>query len=121
MVQMTNVAVVIPARNEGKHIGNTLAHLFNQTIKPKQVVVVNDYSTDNTKEIAQSKGAQVVDFPFTHPNWVTTPDLAKVLNLGLEQINPDDFDYTMILGSDHLLPKDYIEQFALSLKTVHPL
>ena len=103
-------AVVIPARNEQNHIAKTLAHLFTQSIKPSKVIVVNDCSTDLTKTIALLGGAQVIDFPYEHENWVTKPELAKVINLGLKQINPNDFDYTMILGSDHLLPTNYVEE-----------
>lgn len=102
------VGCVIPARNEEKTLKNTLKFLLENTIKPCQVIVVNDNSTDNTKGIAKMFGCDVVDFPIKHDNWVSVPNLARVKNMGFELLDSSN-DYTMILGSDHILPVDYIE------------
>lgn len=48
------ISVVLPALNEEKNIGYCLDALLNQTVLPKQVVVVNHNSTDSTQKIAQS-------------------------------------------------------------------
>ena len=45
------IYIVIPAHNEEDHIAKTLESLVNQQLKPAQVVVVNDNSTDRTAEI----------------------------------------------------------------------
>ena len=45
------IYIVIPAHNEEDHIAKTLESLVNQQLKPDQVVVVNDNSTDRTAEI----------------------------------------------------------------------
>ena len=55
--------IVIPANNEEKTIGLTLESLVNQTVKPKQVVVVDDNSTDSTSKI-------VSEFSNNY-NWIT--------------------------------------------------
>jgi len=52
------ITVIIPAYNESETIGKAI-----RKVKPycKNVVVVNDGSTDNTKEIAEQNGAIVVN------------------------------------------------------------
>jgi glycosyltransferase involved in cell wall biosynthesis len=57
------VAAVIPARNEENFIGKTLVALFNQHAPARNVIVVNDGSTDRTADIASAAGAEVVDMP----------------------------------------------------------
>ena len=48
------VSVIIPAHNEEKTIGRVLDSLINQTYSNKEIIVVNDCSTDNTKPIVKS-------------------------------------------------------------------
>ena len=45
------IYIVIPAQNEEEHIAKTLESLVNQQLKPSQIVVVNDNSTDRTAKI----------------------------------------------------------------------
>ncbi|MDK2790115.1 MAG: UDP-N-acetylglucosamine---dolichyl-phosphate N-acetylglucosaminyltransferase [Methanothermococcus sp.] len=52
-----NVFVVIPAYNEEKMIGNTLRRLKNEGYK--NLIVVDDGSSDRTSEIAKKEGAIV--------------------------------------------------------------
>ncbi len=100
---------MIPARNESKYLRKTLERLKIQTHQPDQVIVVNDNSTDDTKEIALKFGCEVYAYPKQHENWVTDYRLATVFNIGFRFLH-DDLDYIMILGADHLLPNTYIEE-----------
>ena len=43
--------IIIPAHNEEQFIGLTLASLVQQTLLPKNIMVVNDTSTDGTQKI----------------------------------------------------------------------
>jgi glycosyltransferase involved in cell wall biosynthesis len=52
------VDVVIPALNEARHLPLCLASLMRQTMKPRQIVIVDDGSRDGTVEIAEAFGAQ---------------------------------------------------------------
>jgi len=45
-----SVSVIIPAHNEGKNIDAVVDAVYAQTLKPKNVMIVNDNSSDNTHE-----------------------------------------------------------------------
>lgn len=47
-------SVAIPAYNAAKTIGQTLAAVLNQTVPPRDVVVIDDGSTDETATIASA-------------------------------------------------------------------
>jgi len=49
------ISVVIPAYNRAGLIGDTLQSLFNQTLPAKEIIVVDDGSTDSTAEAAESE------------------------------------------------------------------
>ena len=48
------VSIIIPARNEEASLGSCLESLVAQTGIPFEIIVVDDHSTDRTREIAQS-------------------------------------------------------------------
>ncbi len=56
-----NILVIIPAYNEQDSIGKVLADLPEDLAR--EVVVVNNASTDSTPEVAKSHGATVLDEP----------------------------------------------------------
>ena len=45
-----NISVIIPAYNRAGLIGETLKSLLNQTVPAKEIIVVDDGSTDGTAE-----------------------------------------------------------------------
>jgi len=106
------VATIIPARNEEKFIGETLAALLNQDITDNNIIVVNDGSEDKTKEVVNSfPNIDLINIENRGFDAHGTPNLAKVINQGLEKLLPDVlYDYIMILGSDHILPSNYIRK-----------
>src|SRR5690242_21534371 len=56
------VDVVIPALNEEKTIAACLASVARQTMKPRQVLLIDDGSGDRTLEIAEATAARL-DIP----------------------------------------------------------
>lgn len=55
---MKSVSVVIPARNEEKHIANVIKKI-NKCEIVNEIIVINNNSSDRTEEIAQQNGAKV--------------------------------------------------------------
>ena len=107
---MKEVAVYLLARNEEKYLKKTLECLVNQKLKPKKIILINDNSTDRTKEIAgEFSEIEIIDYPDEHPNWLMDPQFAKVYNFGFLKIRESgNYEYVMRLDSDHLLPNDYL-------------
>lgn len=50
--------VITPARNEGPRLAQTIESMIHQTVVPALWVIVNDGSSDNTKEVADAAAAQ---------------------------------------------------------------
>lgn len=46
--QMSQISIVIPTFNEEGYIGRLLESIARQTVQPKEVIVVDSYSTDKT-------------------------------------------------------------------------
>ena len=60
-VSIPEVSIIVPARNEEASLGDCLESLTAQTGVPFEIIVVDDASTDRTREIAQSfAGVRVV-------------------------------------------------------------
>jgi 4,4'-diaponeurosporenoate glycosyltransferase len=54
------LSIIIPARNEEKNLPHLLRSLATQTVRPKEIIVVDDASTDRTAEVARQTGARVI-------------------------------------------------------------
>ena len=65
--QTMKVSIVLPAKNESAAIGQTLAQI-QQLQLAHEIIVVNDGSTDSTKQVAETVGAKVVTHPYSKGN-----------------------------------------------------
>jgi len=64
------VSVIVPARNEEACLGVCLRSLQDQSGIDFEIIVVNDNSTDDTRQIARSfRGVKVIDAPPLPPGW----------------------------------------------------
>ncbi|MEP4076960.1 glycosyltransferase [Haloferula sp.] len=67
------ISVVVPARDEAENLGRLLPSLNGQTLMPKEVLVVDDQSSDSTADVARSFGARVVDGVTPPEGWYGKP------------------------------------------------
>jgi 4,4'-diaponeurosporenoate glycosyltransferase len=65
-----DVSVIIPARNEAGSLPHLLDSLSRQTLAVREVMVVDDGSTDQTAAVAAAAGAVVVAAPPLPAGWV---------------------------------------------------
>lgn len=52
------VSVIIPVYNASNYIGRTIESVLNQTYKKIEIVLVDDYSTDNSRQIIEQYAAE---------------------------------------------------------------
>lgn len=110
--------IIIPAHNEEENILECLKSIENQSFQDFHCVVVDDHSTDKTREI-------VARFVENKPNYQLSiinhqPSIinhhapgAKVVNtfnFGLKNQNLDNFDIICKFDADIVFPPNYLEE-----------
>ena len=104
-----SIVAVIVARDEEKHIGTTISTILNQDYRClKQIVVVDDGSTDKTSEIAEALGCTVVKLPYHQESLIARPQLAERWNTGFKAAMIFNPDYIFTSGADHQFPPSYL-------------
>ncbi|OME82885.1 glycosyl transferase family 2 [Paenibacillus sp. FSL A5-0031] len=63
------LSIIIPARNEECNLPHLLESLKSQTVQPFEIIVVDDYSDDRTKEIAEGYGVKVISNSSLPKGW----------------------------------------------------
>jgi glycosyltransferase involved in cell wall biosynthesis len=87
---MSNVSVVIPALNEEEPIANVVRECFATGV-PREIIVVDNGSTDGTADRAGEAGARVVSEP--------TPGYGRACAAGVRVISPE-CDIVVFLDGD---------------------
>ncbi|MFD2915989.1 glycosyltransferase family 2 protein [Psychroserpens luteus] len=110
-----NFYIIIPAHNEEDSIAQTLESLVDQSLPAKQIVVVNDNSTDDTQHIVEKYVNQ-------HSNISTVNTTSsnehlpgsKIINAFYKGFETLDQDYDVIckFDADLIFPKHYLEQLS---------
>lgn len=96
-----SVSVVVPCRNYGRYLPESLDSALAQTLRPCQIIVVNDGSTDETAAVAARYAPKVV-YLETHGAGV-----CAARNIGLSRVTGE---YVIFLDADDLLDPTYIEK-----------
>lgn len=68
--KLSNLTIIIPARNEQENLLGILRDLKQQTVEISEIICVNDCSSDNTAEIASSNGAKVINIENKPCEWI---------------------------------------------------
>jgi len=99
------VSIVITTRNEEKNIENCLVSIREQTYDPIEIIVVDNFSSDRTKEIALRYTPSVYD---------RGPERSAQRNFGM--IEKARGRYVMYVDADMLLSPSLIEGCVATLK-----
>lgn len=98
------ISIVITAYNVGEWLNKAILSCVNQTYKNLEIIIVNDKSTDNTKQI-------IVDW-FKKDNRIKFINHKTNLGPGLSRRDGISFatgEYVLLLDGDDYLNEDFIE------------
>ena len=103
---MTNVevSVIITTKNEEKNISNLLISLRQQTFENFEIIVVDNFSTDRTKDIVVEHGARF---------YQAGPERSAQRNFGVSQSYGK---YILILDADMMLTSEVLESCVENIK-----
>lgn len=97
------ISIIIPTFNEEKYLPNLLKSIKNQTIQPKEIIVVDAYSLDSTRFVAKDFGCKVVDGGLP----------AKARNNGAKHATQP---LLLFLDADVTLPSKFLEKTVLEMQ-----
>src|SRR4051812_10735695 len=98
----SGVTVLIPAYNEAESVGDTIASLLAQTVAPAEIIVIDDFSSDGTGDVARACGVTVIRPP------ANTGSKAGAQNFALAQVTTE---FTLAIDADTIVAPDAIERF----------
>src|SRR5512141_676245 len=101
------LTVIIPAYNEAASIAETIRSLQEQTVRPEEIVVVDDCSSDATAEVARAMGVTVIRPP------ANTGSKAGAQDFALTGVKTR---YTMAIDADTTLAPDAIEKLLTAVE-----
>jgi biofilm PGA synthesis N-glycosyltransferase PgaC len=101
-----DLTVIVPAFNEAASIADTVRSIQAQTTRIREILVVDDCSTDNTGEVARACGATVLRPPSN------TGSKAGAQNFALRHVHTE---FAMAIDADTTLAPDAIEKLLAPL------
>jgi len=115
MKELPGVSVLVPAKNEEKVIEGTLEALIDLDY-PKdkiEIIVVNDGSTDRTKELLDAYAAKFARIKPVHvPETSAFHGKSAALNEGLKHSR---YDYVVVFDADNLPERTSVQYLVRSL------
>lgn len=107
---MNQVSVIVPAYNSGRTIERCIKSLIGQTYAAKEIIIVDDGSTDNTPNICQKyeQNGQLKYYKAVHGG------VSKVRNLGLSKATGE---YVMFVDADDYVKDTFLEKMVDALES----
>lgn len=111
------LTIVIPVKNRARIVERTLESVEKQTYRPLSVVLVDNGSTDGTREVLEGWALKVraSDFNVRILD-CSAPGAASARNAGLEKV---DTDWTMFFDSDDEMMPGHVAR-AMACAQRHP-
>jgi glycosyltransferase involved in cell wall biosynthesis len=107
-------SVIIPTYNRSNFLGEVIASVCNQSLRDCELIIVDDGSTDNTRELVASVMThQVIPIQYIYQD---NKERGAARNRGIKEAKGD---FIYILDSDDLLLPNHLEIFSKSIAD-HP-
>ncbi|PJE50515.1 MAG: hypothetical protein COV29_03855 [Candidatus Yanofskybacteria bacterium CG10_big_fil_rev_8_21_14_0_10_36_16] len=95
------ICVLIPAHNEELTLGRSIKSLFESGIDPSDIYVINDYSTDNTANVATKLGVNIL-------NNIKNIGKGGSIEHGIKELKIcTNYEFALFLDADTVIDKDY--------------
>jgi len=104
------ISVIVPAYNAEKTLGASLESLLNQTYKELNIIIVDDASSDKTREIGAQYASQ---FSNIHIYSKANEGISAARNFGLSMVETEYFGF---LDSDDIAEPTMFEKLYQSAK-----
>jgi biofilm PGA synthesis N-glycosyltransferase PgaC len=104
--QGNGLTVIVPAYNEAASITDTIKSIQTQTMPPEEIIVIDDFSSDNTGDLARKCGVTVLRRP------ANTGSKADAQNFALAHVHTP---YVMAIDADTTLAPDAIAKLQVAL------
>jgi glycosyltransferase involved in cell wall biosynthesis len=113
-LQHTKYVVISPVRDEEAHLRFTIDSMLAQTVRPREWIIVNDGSTDDT--------ANIIDQCASEYPWIRAihrgnrgfrkagGGVVEAFNDGLNTVHSKDWDFMVKLDGDLTFQPDYFER-----------
>jgi GT2 family glycosyltransferase/tetratricopeptide (TPR) repeat protein len=110
---MTTLSTIIPTHNYAQYLGEALDSVAAQTLKPHEVIVVDDGSTDDTAEVVESRRASLPNLVFVQQE---QRGASAARNVGAARARGDLLHF---LDADNVLLPDFYLHL-VSVLGAHP-
>lgn len=107
-----NISLIIPSFNRSSLLKRALLSVFEQTLLPDEIIVVDDGSTDNTANMLRDYFPQVTYL------YQENSGVSSARNLGIKHSTGD---WIALLDSDDTWIKNKLEQQVTKLKQAHEI
>ncbi|MBU4140009.1 MAG: glycosyltransferase, partial [Euryarchaeota archaeon] len=107
------VSVIIPTFNRANYLKNSVQSVLSQTIKDLEIIVINNYSTDNTLEVISAFNDERIKII----NFKNGGVIARSRNQGMLQSSGK---YISFLDDDDLWSPDKLE-IQIKYMEAHPI
>lgn len=108
MTENRKTSVIITCHNYGSFLEESIVSVLQQTLLAKEVVVINDASSDNSENIALNFGNKIKYF------FVDFKNAQKARNFGLAKSTGE---YVVFLDADDYFHDDFLEKMQQKMET----
>lgn len=113
--------IITPVHNESEYLPNYIDSIINQTFIPKELLLVDDSSTDDSAQIIKNYAENYswITFKFreSEQKKVQGSKVVEAFNFGIKNKNLSGLEFISKIDADLELPKDYFEKVREAFKS----